>query len=283
MRSIRISSKITNRESNSLKNYLNDISAITMFTPEEEAECAKKASNGDRKAIDELIKRNLRFVVSIAKQYESTNCSLEDLINEGNIGLTIAAEKYNVTTGFKFISYAVFWIRKLMLEYIAKNGRLVRIPSNKVNNLFKFNQKINELEQKYGRNIQLSELIDELGSIMSIDEIRELENISSTKFDSLDEYIGDGDSKVSLYEMVSDEFISPTDHQTNQSDLKKQLYKSLDTLKPRDKNIMISLFGLDGSTPLTLKEVGEQVGLTREMVRQIKEKSLKTIKKSFIP
>ena len=281
MRSIRISERITKRDNNSFKQYLNEIDGIDMFTPEEEVECAKRAYNGDRDAINEMVRRNLRFVVSVAKQYESANAPLEDLVNEGNIGLVMAAEKYNGSTGFKFITYAVFWIRKLILEYIAKNGRLVRLPANKINNLSKMNQQITELEQKHGRGVHLPELIDELGSIMSIDEIKELETISNTKFDSLDELIGDGDNKFSLYEIISDDACKPSDHLLHESDFKKRLNKTLNKLKPRDKEIMVLLFGLDGSAPLTLKEVGEHVGLTREMVRQIREKTLKLLKKAY--
>jgi RNA polymerase primary sigma factor len=281
MKSIRISTKFTKRENESFKQYLNDISEIKMFTPEEEAECAKRASNGDKKAIDEMVKRNLRFVVSVAKQYETQTAPLEDLVNEGNIGLIMAAQQYNVNTGFKFITYAVFWIRKYIMEYLAKNSRLVRLPSNKINNLNKYNQKIDELEQKNGRNVYLSDLVEKLESVMTEDEIKDIEKISTMHFDSLDEYIGDGESKSSLYELIADKSVEPTDHMILKNDLRSQIEKALNVLKPRDKKIMIQLFGLDGTAPLTLKEVGEEVGLTREMIRQIREKSLVKIKKSI--
>lgn len=282
MKSIRISTKFTKRENESFKQYLNDISEIKMFTPEEEAECAVRASEGDKNAMDEMVRRNLRFVVSVAKQYETPTAPLEDLVNEGNIGLVMAAQQYKVSTGFKFITYAVFWIRKYIMEYLAKNSRLVRLPSNKINNLNKYNQKIDELEQMNGRSVHLPDLVEKLESVMSEDEIRDLENISTMHFDSLDEYIGDGDSKSSLYELIADKTVTPTDHMVLQNDLKSQIQKALNVLKPRDRQIMVQLFGLDGSTPLTLKEVGEEVGLTREMIRQIKEKSLLKIKKSIL-
>ena len=282
MKSIRVTNRITKRENESFKQYLNEISEIKMFTPEEEAECAVRASNGDSSAIDEMVKRNLRFVVSVAKQYENPTAPLEDLVNEGNVGLIMAAQQYKVNTGFKFITYAVFWIRKYIMEYLAKNSRLVRLPSNKINSLNKFNQKIGELEQKNGRDVHFSDIVDNLESIMSESEVKELENISTMHFDSLDECIGDGESKSSLYELIADKSVKPSDHLVLYGDLKAQIEKSLNKLKPRDKQIMIQLFGLDGSTPLTLKEVGEEVGLTREMIRQIKEKSLLLIKKSFV-
>jgi len=282
MKGIRITNKITNRENDSFKKYLNEISEIKMFTPEEEAECAKRASNGDKTAIDEMVRRNLRFVVSVAKQYESPNLSLEDLVNEGNIGLILAVQHYNVSTGFKFISYAVWWVKKLIMEYVDKNSRLVRLPSNKINNLKKYNKKLYELEQKNCGVVNQSDLIDNLESIMSEDDIRDLQKISTMHFDSLDEYIGDGDSKSSLYELISDDSVQPTDALLLKNDFRAQVYNILETLKPRDKKIMIALFGLDGSAPLTLKEVGEEVGLTREMVRQIKEKCLNIIKKTFV-
>lgn len=281
MKSIRVTNRITKRENQSFKQYLSEISEIKMFTPEEEADCARRASNGDASAIDEMVKRNLRFVVSVAKQYENPTASLEDLVNEGNVGLIMAAQQYKVDTGFKFITYAVFWIRKYIMEYMAKNSRLVRLPSNKINSLNKYNQKVSELEQRIGGDVHFFDIVDNLESTMSEDEIKELEGISTMHFDSLDEYIGDGDSKSSLYELISDESIKPSDHLILLGDLRAQIQKSLNKLKPRDKKIMIHLFGLDGSNPLTLKEVGEEVGLTREMVRQIKEKSLLLIKKSF--
>jgi len=149
MEALRISSKITNRQSPSFKRYLSEIGEIKMFTAEQEEECSLKAMNGDKKAVDELIKHNLRFVVSVAKQYEQKyNADLEDLVNEGNIGLTIAAERFDATKGFKFISHAVYWIRKYILEYLTKNARLVRLPANKVVNLNKFNRTVITLEQQ---------------------------------------------------------------------------------------------------------------------------------------
>lgn len=281
MEVLRISNKITNRQCESFKKYLNEISSIKMFTPEEEAACALKASKGDKAAIDELVKRNLRFVVSVAKTYEMPNVSLEDLVSEGNIGLMKAIEKYNSNTGFKFITYAVFWIRKMILEYLTNNGRQIRIPANKVTNLSKFNDKVNDMEQNLGREVDIAEIMKALGDKMSVGEIKELGNILAMNIDSLDNTVSNGDTSTTLYEMIADENLKPTDHLVNDSDARIEVHTILNTLKNRDKEIMTLLYGLDGSVPLSLKEVGEKVGLTREMVRQIKEKSLKALKIAY--
>lgn len=277
MKSLRITNKFTNIESNSFKTYLNEISDIEMFTPAEEFECSVKAANGDKKAADELIKRNLRFVISIAKQYEMPNVLLEDLINEGNIGLIMAVENYQPNKGFKFISYAVFWIRKMILEYLAKNSRLVRLPSNKINGLSKLNQYIGALEQKLGKDIDISEVVDEYGSEMEEGEIRELQNLSLVNVQSLNNSFDE--SENTLLDILSDDSVVSPDNSLLISDIRKKINVVLNTFKPRDKKIMVSLFGLDGSTPLTLNEVGEQVGLTSEMVRQIKKKGINKFKK----
>ncbi len=281
MKALRISTKITNRETGSFKQYLSEIADIEMFTNEEEAICAQKAALGDKAAIDEMVRRNLRFVVSVAKQYEKPDAPLEDLVNEGNIGLIMAVETYRLNTGFKFITYAVHWIRKMILEYLAKNGRIVRLPSNKITGLNKYNQKAIQLEQRHGRTVDTSEIAKELGKVMNINEVHELENIATMHFESLDSLVNENESSVSMYEMIADDSIRPTDHLITDADLKVRISRAMTVLKPRDRNIMISLFGLDGGTPMTLKEVGEQVGLTREMVRQIRERSLKTLKISF--
>lgn len=280
MKGIRISNKFTNRESASFRAYLNEIAEIKMFTPEEEEECSRKALEGDKEAGHELIRRNLRFVISIAKQYETSTTSLEDLVNEGNIGLVMAADSYNPSTGFKFITYAVFWIRKMILEYLAKNGRLIRLPSNKINSLTKYTQQVSKLEQRIGGDVTTNDVVNELGSTMSLEEIQELESISSMKFDSLDNPLSESDGS-SLYEIISDDTFKSSDYLLHDADIKHEVSTILNTLKPRDKDIMICLFGLDGSTPMGLQEVSEKVGLSREMVRQIKEKSLNILRKNY--
>jgi RNA polymerase primary sigma factor len=279
MKSLRINQRFTNKESNSFNQYLNDISDIDMFTAEEEHACSLRAAEGDKKAIDEMVKRNLRFVVSVAKQYESPNVPLEDLINEGNIGLIMAVENYKPNTGFKFITYAVWWIRKLILEHLAKNGRLIRIPSNKVNGLSKLNQYITQLEQKLGKTVDISEVIEEYGEEISNEGVYDLQNLSMFSFDSLDNPVNDSDNSLTLSDIISDKSIDPSDYMVTSQYDKKHIDKILNNLKPRDKQVMVSLFGLDGSAPLSLKEVGEEIGLTREMVRQIRKKSLEKLKK----
>jgi RNA polymerase primary sigma factor len=287
IKSIRISNRITNREG-SFKQYLNEISEIGVFTPEEEYECAKRASDGDEEAIEELIKHNLRFVVSVAKQYENQNVTLEDLVNEGNIGLILAVQNYKPSTGFKFITYAVWWIRKLILEYLGKNSKMIRLPANRVNEISKYNQEINKLEQKYGRNIGAFELLDELSEGKTDDEILELskdisqlETIVSFKLDSLDCPVNE-DSEISFYEKLSDTKIKSTDFLVNEADLKSRINLALNILKPRDREIMVRIFGLNGHEEMPLKDIGEDFGLTTEMIRQIKIKSLKKIKNMFV-
>lgn len=277
MRPLRIRERLTNRESTSFKQYLTEISDIEMFKEGEELKCAIKAMNGDKGATNELVRRNLRFVISVAKQYQTANTTLEDLVNEGNIGLIMAAEKYKGGKGFRFITYAVFWIRKMILEYLAKNGRIVRLPSNKINGLSKLNQCISKLEQQLGRTVDISEVVA-FSTSMSKTEVTELEAISTVRCESLDSIVGNGDGGTSLYEMVADNTFQPTDHLVTDADTKTQVAIILKSLKPRDREIIVSLYGLDGSTPMSLKNVAEQVGLTREMVRQIKQKSLDTLK-----
>jgi len=222
----------------------------------------------------------LRFVVSVAKQYETSTISLEDLVNEGNLGLIMAAQQYKVSTGFKFITYAVFWIRKMILEYLSKNGRIVRIPSNKVNGISKLNQYISKLEQKHGRTVDISEVIEEFGANFTNEEITDLQTISMFNFQSLDTDSSE-DGGSNMYDVISDTSAKATDHLVTEMDLKTQISGILNSLKPRDKKIMIPLYGLDGSSPMSLKEVGEQVGLTREMVRQIKQKSLDKLRNIY--
>lgn len=289
MKNLVINNRVTNRENVSFNQYLKDIASIDVLTPEQETLLAEKASKGDKKAIDELVSRNLRFVVSVAKQYATPQNPLEDLVNEGNIGLIIAAEKFNPSMGFKFISYAVWWVRKIIMEHLSKHGRLVRLPSNKINSLSKLDKEISILEQKFGRTVTVQEAIDMIGDAEKFDttsfkkkveEYKFLDILSSYHMDSLDRDIsGDDGNGTILSDTISDESIfKSTDHDINHADIKNELNKVLDTLKPRDKRVMVALFGLDGDFPRTLKDVGEEMGVTREMVRQIKEKCLGKIR-----
>ena len=293
MKQLVITAKLTNREIHSFNQYLKDIAEIDVFTAEEEAICAEKASRGDKEAIDELVRRNLRFVVTVAKQYATAQNPLEDLVNEGNIGLIIAAEKFKPEMGFKFISYAVWWIRKIIMEHLSKHGRLVRLPANKINSLSKLDKQINQLEQKLGRSVSIHEIIEEFGGEFGLsnkqspkkinDEYILLDMLNDFTMDSLDRDIsGDEGNGTTLGETISDDSIfKSAEQQLITNDVKKQLNEVLDILKPRDKQVMIGLFGLDGNLPRTLNDIGEEIGVTREMVRQIRQKSLGLLKKKL--
>lgn len=295
MKQLVITNRVTNRETVSFNQYLKDISEIAVFTPKDEMICAEKASHGDKKAMDELVQRNLRFVVSVAKQYATPLNPLEDLVNEGNIGLIIASKRFDPTTGYKFISYAVWWIRKIILEYLAKNGRLVRLPSNKINSLNKLDKKINELEQKLGRNVDIQEIIDVYGEELGLasdespykklsDEYEFLDVLNGYSVDSLDREISnDNGNSTCLGDTLSDDTtFKATDHGVMESSVKSEVAKMLDTLKPRDKYIMVALYGLDGNIPRSLKDLGDEIGVTREMIRQIREKNLLKLKKRLL-
>ena len=278
MKQLKISHKLTNRENESFKQYLKDIGEIEIFeTPEEEYAVAERACLGDRKAIDELVQRNLRFVVSVAKQYATDGVPLEDLVNEGNIGLVMAAEKFTPTMGYKFISYAVWWIRKVILEHIAKHGKMVRIPANKLNSLSKLDKKISELEQMRGRRVDVQEVIEEFGNEINDDDFLFLDVLSSYNMDSLDRQVGTEEGSA-LGELIADKSFKPTDHLLSGSDLVAEINASLEEFKPRDKRIMEALYGLNGAAPMTLKEIGEEVGITREMARQVREKCLRRLR-----
>lgn len=280
MKQLVITTRLTNRESISFQQYLKDIAQIQIFTPIEEVACTVRASKGDKDAIKELIERNLRFVVSVAKQYSTALNPLEDLVNEGNIGLIMAAEKFKPEMGFRFISYAVWWVRKIILEHLVKYGRMVRLPNNKINNLSKLDKKIAQLEQKHGRNIDIQEILEELDNELDSDDLELLGMLNTYSIDSIDREIGGDDGNTTTFaDMLSDETtFKSTDHLIIDKDMKEEVARIVSSLKPREQRIITALYGLDGETPMTLKEVGEEIGVTREMIRQIKEKVLKTLK-----
>ncbi len=278
MRSLRVSQKITNKSTQSFKQYLNDIASIPLFTLDEENECCLKVANGDKRAKEELIKKNLRFVVTIAKKFETTNLPLEDLVNEGNIGLILAADRYDAKTGFKFISYAVYWVRKVIYEYISNTSKMIRIPCNKVSSISKFNLKMDKLEQQRGRHVDAIEVLEELEGMVPPQEIKNFEKFLNLKVDSLDGVFSHGDNETSLYDVIMDESMRSPDFSLTQKDVQKELDTLLNVLKPRDKKIMINIYGLNGSVPMTLDQVSQEVGLTREMIRQIKISSLEKLK-----
>lgn len=280
MKQIVISHKLTSRETDSFELYLKEVSEIGLLTPAEELICAEKASHGDEDAINELIRKNLRFVITVAKTYVSQTNSIEDLVNEGNIGLMLAARKFKPAMGYKFISYAVWWIQKLILEHLAKHGRIVRLPANKINSISKLDKKISSLEQSLCRTADISEIIESFGADMNKEDIALLETISIFGVDSLDKEISYGGSGgvTTLGDLIEDDNFKNSDHLLIDKDIKTQVVTILKTLKPRDRRIIEALFGMDGREPMTLKEVGDEVGITREMVRQIKEKTLINLK-----
>ena len=280
MRNLVITAKVTNRDNDSLKQYFREIANFERFTVEQEAKCATKASLGDEKAREELINRNLRFVVSVAKQYETKDVSLADLINEGNLGLIKASKRYKVDTGFKFISYAVWWIRKFITEYLSKNARTVRLPANKLNGLSKLNQNISYLEQKLGRSVDYEDIINHLGEHIGDDDVKSLNNLNSLSVESLDRNINeDSGSLTTLGDMLPDnDFFRTSDHRVIESDSKIQIDTLLNFLSDKEKDVIVSFFGLDGKQPMNLNEIGEIRGVTRESIRLTKEKALKKLK-----
>lgn len=290
MKQIKISQKLTDRSNEVFKQYLKEVDSVPIFTPEEEMICAIKAFNGDEDAIEDLITRNLRFVVSVAKQYNTDGIPLQDLIEEGNVGLIEAARRFDPTKGNRFISFAVWWIRKIILDHISKYGKIVRLPANKINALSKLDKQFAELEQKNGRRADIQEVIAEYGLNSDDyneeqDEFREfmlLDSLSSMNIDSLDRQVGgdDNGNTSSLGEMISDDMFKSTDYIITDKNIVDEINMALDTLKPRDKRVMEALFGLNGHKEMNLKEIGEEEGInvTREMVRQIRNKTLKALK-----
>jgi RNA polymerase primary sigma factor len=281
MKIFKITTKLTNRDIASFNQYLKEVNDIPMLTPEEEVELTEKVINGDKAAADELVERNLRFVISVAKKYATDKIPLGDLVNEGNIGLIIAVNKFQPTMGYKFISFAVWWIRKIILEHISKHGKMVRLPANKINNLSKLDKLVSELEQKNNHRVDIQEVINAFGNEMSSDEFEFLDALSTFSVDSLDREINNDEGNSStLGDLICDESDKSTDYLLNNSDVVEEINVLLETLKPRDKYIMECLFGLNGNPSRTLEEVGKDVNLTREMVRQVREKTLKKFKNS---
>jgi RNA polymerase primary sigma factor len=279
MRQFKITQRTTYKDSESFSRYLKEVSDIKQFeTPLEEYICAKKAYEGDSKSVDELVRRNLRFVISVAKQYVTDDMPINDLVNEGNIGLLIAARKNKPELGNKFISYAVWWIRKIILEHVNKTSKMVRLPANKISDIAKLNKQIADLEQKNCNKVDLLEVIDTYGHELVDGEFLFLDVLGSYSMDSLDRQLGeDGDASY-LGDLLCNEDDDSTDHLVNNFDVVTEINNSLDILKPRDKEIMELLFGLNGKTPMNLIEVGNEIGISREMVRQIREKSLKKLR-----
>jgi len=274
---LRISKQYTNRESQSLDKYLQEIGKVDLLTPDEEIELAKKikaGGGGAQSALEKLTKANLRFVVSVAKQYQNQGLSLGDLINEGNLGLIKAAKRFDETRGFKFISYAVWWIRQSILQALAEQSRIVRLPLNRVGALNKIGKKFSELEQSYEREPSASELAQELD--MTLFEVADTLKISGRHI-SVDAPFAQGEDNR-LLDVIQDDRQPNPDNTLMSESLKVEVRRALATLSEREAEVIRLYFGLDREHSLTLEEIGEKFNLTRERVRQIKEKAIRRLR-----
>ena len=270
MRQLKISKQITNRESQSLDKYLQEIGKVDLLTPDEEVILAQKIRDGDQLSLERLTKANLRFVVSVAKQYQNQGLSLGDLINEGNLGLIKAAQRFDETRGFKFISYAVWWIRQSILQALAEQSRIVRLPLNRVGSLNKISKTFSELEQKFEREPSPEELAEVLE--ISANEVVDTMKISGRHV-SVDAPFVQGEENSLLDVLENDTEIRPDQELMNDS-LRREVLRALSTLTQREAEVIMFYFGLNGEQAMTLEEIGEKFNLTRERVRQIKEKAI---------
>ncbi len=273
MRQLKITKSITNRESESLDRYLQEIGHEDLVSVEEEVELAQKIKKGDKKALEKLTKANLRFVVSVAKQYQNQGLSLPDLINEGNLGLIKAAQKFDETRGFKFISYAVWWIRQSILQALAEQSRIVRLPLNQVGSVNKINRLVNSFEQKNERRPSVEEIAEHID--LSEDKIEEAMKVN-TRHISVDAPFQDGEDN-NLLDVLPDQDAPDADRVLVLESLREEIGRALDTLNERERNVIEAFFGL-GQAEMTLEEIGDKYGLTRERVRQIKEKAIRRLR-----
>jgi len=276
MRQLKITKQVTNRETASMDKYLQEIGRVDLITADEEVELARRIREGDRLALERLTKANLRFVVSVSKQYQNQGLSLPDLINEGNLGLIKAAERFDETRGFKFISYAVWWIRQSILQALAEQARIVRLPLNKIGTINKINRAFSELEQQFERPPSAEELAEYLEC--STEEVKQsLSN--SGRHVSMDAPLVDGDeSSSSMYDVLLNDSLPGPDKELVVESLRKDIERSLSTLTQREGDVVRLYYGLNGKHPMTLEEIGERFDLTRERVRQIKEKAIRRLK-----
>ncbi|MFC2138076.1 RNA polymerase sigma factor RpoD/SigA [Bacteroidota bacterium] len=273
MRQLKITKSITNRESASLDKYLQEIGKEDLITVEEEVELAQRIKKGDQVALERLTRANLRFVVSVAKQYQNQGLSLPDLINEGNLGLIKAAEKFDETRGFKFISYAVWWIRQSILQALAEQSRIVRLPLNQVGSLNKINKAYSKFEQEYERQPSPEELADTLE--LPKEKVTDTLKVSGRHV-SMDAPFSDGEDNSLLDVLINND--SPkADTDLMKESLSREIERSLSTLTERERDIVKLFFGI-GVQEMTLEEIGERFGLTRERVRQIKEKAIRRLR-----
>jgi RNA polymerase primary sigma factor len=276
MRQLKITRQITNRETASLDKYLQEIGQVPMITAEEEVELAKRIKAGDQEALEKLTKANLRFVVSVSKQYQNQGLSLPDLINEGNLGLIKAAQRFDETRGFKFISYAVWWIRQSILQALAEQARIVRLPLNKIGSINKINKTFSQLEQEFEREPTAKEIAEVLE--MAEQDVKDAIK-NNGRHVSMDAPLITGDDDSSnMYEVLPNDSLPGPDYELYKESLRKEIDRALKTLSPREADVIRLYFGLNGHHPLTLEEIGEKFDLTRERVRQIKEKAIRRLK-----
>ena len=273
MRQLKISKSITNRESASLDKYLQEIGHEELLSVDEEVELAQKIKKGDRRALERLTRANLRFVVSVAKKYQNQGLSLPDLINEGNVGLIKAAEKFDETRGFKFISYAVWWIRQSILQAIAEQSRIVRLPLNQVGSVNKINRELNKFEQEHERRPSVDEIADRID--LPEDKIEEAMKVNNRHV-SMDAPFVDGEDN-SLLDVLADNDMPMADKALVQESLRKEIDRAIELLNDREQKVVRAFFGI-GSPEMTLEEIGEKYNLTRERVRQIKEKAIRRLR-----
>lgn len=274
MRQLKIVKQITNRESESLDKYLQEIGKVDLITAEMEVSLAKRIKDGDQIALEKLTKANLRFVVSVAKQYQNNGLSLGDLINEGNVGLIKAATRFDETRGFKFISYAVWWIRQSIMQALAEQSRVVRVPMNRVGSLQKINRTFSSLEQKYQREPSHEELAEVLQ--IPIEEVDNTLKMGSRQVSMNAPMIQGEDG--SLLDVLENESEATPDSELLSDSLRKEVQRSLNTLDEREKDVIVLYFGLNGEHANSLEEIAERFNLTRERVRQIKEKGLRRLR-----
>ncbi len=276
MRQLKITKQVTNRETASLDKYLQEIGKVDLITAEQEVELARRIKQGDKKALEELTKANLRFVVSVSKQYQNQGLSLPDLINEGNLGLIKAAQRFDETRGFKFISYAVWWIRQSILQALAEQSRIVRLPLNKIGSINKINKATAKLEQKYEREPDYKEIAVILD--MTVNEVKESKRNAGRHVSMDAPLIQDEDNN--MYDVLrSEESVTPETGLLYES-LRKEIDRAISTLTQREADVVRLYFGLNGGHPMTLEEIGEKFDLTRERVRQIKEKAIRRLKQT---
>ncbi len=275
MRQLKISKSITTRESQSLDKYLSDIAKVKLLTAEEEVQLAERIHQGDTQALETLTKANLRFVVSVAKQYQNQGLTLSDLINEGNLGLIKAAQRFDETRGFKFISYAVWWIRQSILQALAEQSRIVRLPLNKVGSLSKINRTFSRLEQEFEREPTPEEVAEQLD--LEFDDITKTLNVAARHL-SVDAPFVDGEDN-SLLDIMENKDAKPADEQlVHKESLCTEIERSLSTLTPRQQEIIRYYYGINGNPQLSLDDIAKELGLTRERVRQLKDKALNKLR-----